>query len=146
MKPFTMHAVLKYRRQLEDSARQTLAQAMEIEARLQKMLQQTEKELTGLYADLQQDQEQGTTVDRLRLFDTRIDLVRNELEAQRTKLIEQQQQVAQRRQMLVKRSKDRKIIEKVRDQQNAAYARFLEKKEMTMLDEIAVLSHERKPL
>lgn len=141
-----MHAVLKYRRQLEDSARQTLAQAMEIEARLQKMLQQTEKELTGLYADLQQDQEQGTTVDRLRLFDTRIDLVRNELEAQRTKLIEQQQQVAQRRQMLVKRSKDRKIIEKVRDQQNAAYARFLEKKEMTMLDEIAVLSHERKPL
>jgi len=146
VKPFTMHAVLKYRRQLEDSARQTLAQAMEIEARLQKMLQQTEKELTGLYADLQQDQEQGTTVDRLRLFDTRIDLVRNELEAQRTKLIEQQQQVAQRRQMLVKRSKDRKIIEKVRDQQNAAYARFLEKKEMTMLDEIAVLSHERKPL
>ena len=146
MKPFTMHAVLKYRRQLEDSARQALAQAMEIEARLQKMLLQTEKELTGLYADLQQDQEQGTTVDRLRLFDTRIDLVRNELEAQRTKLIEQQQQVAQRRQMLVKRSKDRKIIEKVRDQQNAAYARFLEKKEMTMLDEIAVLSHERKPL
>lgn len=146
MKPFTMHAVLKYRRQLEDSARQALAQAMEIEARLQKMLQQTEKELTGLYADLQQDQEQGTTVDRLRLFDTRIDLVRNELEAQRTKLIEQQQQVAQRRQMLVKRSKDRKIIEKVRDQQDAAYARFLEKKEMTMLDEIAVLSHERKPL
>jgi len=141
-----MHAVLKYRRQLEDSARQALAQAMEIEARLQKMLQQTEKELTGLYADLQQDQEQGTTVDRLRLFDTRIDLVRNELEAQRTKLIEQQQQVAQRRQMLVKRSKDRKIIEKVRDQQDAAYARFLEKKEMTMLDEIAVLSHERKPL
>ena len=35
MKPFTMHAVLNYRQQLEDSARQALYQALEVEARLQ---------------------------------------------------------------------------------------------------------------
>jgi len=144
MKPFTMHAVIKYRRQLEDSAQQALHHALETESRLQEMLQQTEKELAGLYADLRRDQEQGTTADRLRLFESRIDLVRRELESRRIELTEQQTQVAKKRRMLVKKSKDRKIIEKLREQQNAAYARFLEKKEMTMLDEIAVLSHERK--
>ncbi|MCL2789981.1 MAG: flagellar export protein FliJ [Desulfobulbus sp.] len=144
MKPFTMHAVLKYRRQLEDLAQQDLYHALELEAQLQKMLQQTEKELTDLYADLQRDWEEGTTVDRLRLFESRIDLVRRELESRRVKLMEQQDQVTKKRQLLVKRSKERKIIEKLQEQQNAAYARFLEKKELTMLDEVAVLAHERK--
>ncbi|MCL2457641.1 MAG: flagellar FliJ family protein [Desulfobulbus sp.] len=143
MKPFSMHAVVKYRQQLEDTARQSMYHALETEARLQEALLRTEKELAELYADLRQEQEQGTTVDRLRLFESRIDLVRRELETRQNELIKQQALVAKRRQMLVKRSKDKKIIEKLREQQNAAYAVFLEKKQLAMLDEIAVLSYER---
>ena len=48
------------------------------------------------------------------------------------------------KQHLVKTSKDRKIMEKLREQQNAAHAKYLEKKESGMLDEIAVLAHARK--
>jgi len=144
MKPFSMHAVLKYRKQLEDSAQQALYRALETEARLKEALLQTEKELTELYVDLQRDQEQGTTVDRLRLFESRIDLVRQELETRQNELAKQQAQVVKKRQMLVKRSKDKKIIEKLQEQQNDAYARFMEKKQLAILDEIAVLSHERK--
>lgn len=144
MKPFTMHAVLKYRRQLEDSARQGLYQALEVEARLQEMLFQAEEELTGLYTSLQLDKEQGTTVDRLVLFEHRIDLVKQQVETRRSDLEKQQVQVANKRQQLVNASKGRKIMEKLQEQQNAAFAKFLEKKELGMLDEIAVLSHERK--
>lgn len=144
MKPFTMHAVLKYRRQLEDSARQGLYQALEVEARLQAMLFQAEEELTGLYTSLQLDKEQGTTVDRLLLFEHRIDLVKQQVETRRNDLEKQQVQVAQKRQQLVNASKGRKVMEKLQEQQNAAFAKFLEKKELGMLDEIAVLSHERK--
>ena len=144
MKPFTMHAVLKYRRQLEDSARQGLYQALEVEARLQAMLFQAEEELTGLYTSLQLDKEQGTTVDRLLLFEHRIDLVKQQVETRRNDLEKQQVQVANKRQQLVNASKGRKIMEKLQEQQNAAFAKFLEKKELGMLDEIAVLSHERK--
>ncbi|MCL1981026.1 MAG: flagellar export protein FliJ [Proteobacteria bacterium] len=144
MKPFSMHAVLKYRKQLEDSAQQALHQALEAEMRLQEAVFRSEKELVELYTDLQQEQIQGTTVDRLRLFESRIDLERRELETRQKELSKQQAQVAKKRQMLIKRSKDKKIIEKLREQQNAAYARFLEKKELAMLDEIAVLAHERK--
>ena len=144
MKPFTMHAVLKYRRQLEDSARQGLYQALEAEARLQEILYQAEEELTGLYASLQLDKEQGTTVDRLLLFEHRIDLVKQQVETRRTDLEKQQLQVANKRQQLVNASKGKKIMEKLQEQQNAAFAKYLEKKELGMLDEIAVLSHERK--
>ena len=144
MKPFTMHAVLKYRRQLEDSARQALYQALEVEARLQEMLFQAEEELTGLYTSLQLDKEQGTTVDRLLLFEHRIDLVKQQVETRRNDLEKQQIQVVNKRQQLVNASKGRKVMEKLQEQQNAAFAKFLEKKELGMLDEIAVLSHERK--
>lgn len=144
MKPFTMHAVLKYRHQLEDVALQSLHQALEVEARLHEALLQAEAELTELYSGLQQDKNQGTTVDRLLLFDNRIELVKQQVELRRNDLEKQQIQVANKRQQLVKASKGRKIMEKLQEQQNAAYAKYLEKKELGMLDEIAVLSHERK--
>lgn len=144
MKPFTLHAVLKYRHQLEDQALQSLAQALEVETRLRQALNQVEEELAELYQDLQRDKEQGTTVDRLIRFDQRIDLVKTQVAERRTALEKQQLQVNKRRQQLLKASKDRKVIEKLKEQQNAAYKHHLDKLEARMLDEIAVLSHERR--
>ena len=144
MKPFSLHAVRKFRNQLETRALQDLAQAMEVERQLREALENTEGELNELYTDLQRDTEQGTSVDRLIMFDQRIHLVKEQLH-QRKKAVEKQQgQVAQQRQNLLKASKDRKIIEKLEEQQNAAYKKYLEKLEAGMLDEIAVLSRERQ--
>jgi len=144
MKPFTLHAVLKYRHQLEDRALQSLAQALQVEARLREELHQVEQDLAELYTGLQRDKEQGTTVDRLILFDQRIDLVKTQVAERKTAVEKQQVQVNKRRQQLLKASKDRKVIEKLKEQQNAAYKHHLDKLEASMLDEIAVLSHERR--
>lgn len=144
MKPFTLDAVLKYRGQLEDLARQRLYQALEVEARLLEALDKVSTELAGLHQGLQRDQEQGTTIDRLILFHHRIDLVAKEVDRCQAELNKQQIQVAKKRQQLIKTSKDKKVMEKIREQQNAAYAKYLDKKEAGMLDEIAVLSHARK--
>ncbi len=146
MKPFSLQAVLKYRQQLEDMARQRLYQALEVEARLQEAQFKVDAELAELYRSLQQDQEQGTSVDRLILFDHRIELVKEEAVRRQTELDKQKAHVEKKRQQLIKTSKDKKIMEKIREQQNAAYAKYLEKKEASMLDEIAVLSHARKQL
>ncbi|MDD2466814.1 MAG: flagellar export protein FliJ [Desulfobulbus sp.] len=144
MKPFSLHAVLKFRHQLETRALKNLAQAMEVEQQLKTALEITETELNELYASLQRDKEQGTTVDRLIMFDQRIDLVKEQVHQRKKALEKQQGQVAKRRQHLLKASKERKIIEKLEAQQNAAYKKHLEKLEAGMLDEIAVLSHERR--
>ncbi|MGD9947955.1 MAG: flagellar export protein FliJ [Desulfobulbus sp.] len=144
MKPFSLHAVLKFRRQLETRALQNLAQAMEVEQQLKNALEIEERDLNELYEGLQRDKKHGTSVDRLIMFDQRIDLVK-EVVHQRKKALEKQQgQVAKKRQYLLKASKDRKIIEKLEEQQNAAYKKHLDKLEAGMLDEIAVLSHERQ--
>ena len=143
MKPFSMHAVLGYRRRTEDTARQQLYQALEVEARLREALSQTQAEMVELIAGLNRDREQGTTVDRLLLYEYTLDLIKQQIAARRSDLEKHQVQVAMKRQQLIKASKDRKIMEKLQEQQNAAYKSFLEKKELAQLDEIAVLSHGR---
>jgi flagellar FliJ protein len=45
--------------------------------------------------------------------------------------------------MLIKRSKERKVMEKLKTRQNQAWRAHLDKKEAAMLDEIAVIFHER---
>jgi flagellar FliJ protein len=144
MKPFALGAVLKYRKQLEDMARQQLHQAVEAEMRLIEALNAVQENLAELYAGLAADQERGTTVDRLILYDHRIALVKEQMHLRKKELQKQQVQVEKKRQALVKASKNRKVMEKLREQQTAAYKKYLEKKESNMLDEIAVLSHERK--
>jgi flagellar FliJ protein len=144
MKPFTMHAVLKYRRQLEDKALQNLTRELRIEAQLQEEFPQAEEELAGLSTALEHAQQRGISVDRLILFHQRIDLVKDLVAQRQTALKKQQAQVAIKRQLLLKASQDRKVIEKLKEQQNATYKRHLEKLEAGMLDEIAVLSHERR--
>ena len=121
MKPFTLHAVSKFRNQLETRALQELAQAMEKERQLREAFDQTSQELDTLYAGLQWDKEHGTTVDRLIMFDQRIDLVKEELHKRKKVLEKQRGQVAKKRQLLLQASKNRKIIEKLEEQQNAAY-------------------------
>ncbi|MBM9615155.1 flagellar export protein FliJ [Desulfobulbus rhabdoformis] len=144
MKPFTLHAVSKFRNQLETRALQELARAMEQERQLREVLETTSRKLEELYAGLQRDKEHGTTVDRLIMFDQRIDLVQEELHKRKKALEKQRGQVAKKRQHLLQASKNRKIIEKLEEQQNAAYKKHLDKLEAGMLDEIAVLSHEHK--
>jgi flagellar protein FliJ len=144
MKPFTMHAVLKYRQQLEDVARQNMHRALQQAARLQEALFRSEEELAGLHQDLQQESAQGTTADRLLLYERRMQLVQNEITRRQKDFDKHQLMVTKKRQQLVKASKDRKIMEKLQEQQNATFRKSLARKEAAMLDEIAVLSHGRQ--
>lgn len=144
MKPFSMHAVLKYRQRLEDVARQNMHRALEQEARLRDALIRSQDELASLHRDLQQESTGGTTADRLLLFEYRIDLVKEQIIRRQNDLDKQQIQVAKKRQYLVKTSKDKKIMEKLQEQQNAAFQRSLVRREAAVLDEIAVLSYGRQ--
>lgn len=101
-------------------------------------------DLAELYAGLDRDRAEGTTADRLVLFAHRISLVREQEQRRLKDVARQRQQVEQKRQVLVKASTDRRILEKLRDQQNANYRQYLDRKETAMLDEIAILSHERR--
>lgn len=143
MKPFSMEPVLKYRKRLEDQARQELYQALEEEAEIFGRCTQTKAELELLCDGLQHDREHGTTVDRLTLFENRIVIVQELLHSVQDELSRSQERVSNKRQKLIQASKDRKVLEKLKEQQNASYKKYLDKKEAVMLDEIAVLFYDR---
>ena len=139
-----MHAVLKYRKQLEDVARQNVHRALKQAARLQEALFRSEEELANLHQDLHRESEQGTTADRFLLYERRIQLVQNEIIRRQKDYDKHQLIVTKKKQQLVNASKDRKVIEKLQEQQNAGFRKSLARKEAAMLDEIAVLSHGRQ--
>ena len=138
-----MEPVLRYRKQLEDVAQQKLFTSLEQEAKIQTKLLQAKERLKKLYADLTLERTQGTTVDRLLLFENRIPVEQQEIKELQTELEKQKKVVDRRRRHLVQASQDKKALEKLKERQNLAYKKYLDKKEATMLDEIAILRHGR---
>jgi len=143
MQPFKLHAVIKFRQQLEDVARQQLFAAQEKEHAARTLLNTRQHELQTLYDTLQQDKEQGTTVTRLIMLENRISLVQEQLVRDREGVQKAQSLVQSKRKVLLKASQDRKVIEKVKEKQDSSYEQYLSKKERAMLDELAVLFHNK---
>ncbi len=138
-----MEPVLRYRQQLEDEARQNLFADLEKEEDIRTELIHTIDALSELYADLTLERAQGTTVDRLLLFEKHIVIKQEKIEQLQAELEKQEKVVERRRRHLLQASQDKKALEKLKERQNLAYKKFRDKKEAAMLDEIAVLRHGR---
>ncbi|PID72026.1 MAG: flagellar export protein FliJ [Desulfobulbus propionicus] len=143
MQPFKLHAVIKFRQQLEDNARQNLFTAQEEEYAARVVFEARQQELKALYDTLQQDKEQGTTAARLIMLDNRIALVQEHIKHDQEVLKKAQTNVQNKHKALLKASQDKKIIEKVKEKQDSSYKEYLSKKERTMLDELAVIFHKK---
>lgn len=143
MKPFGLETILKYRQQLEDIAKQKLFKLLEKETDIQLKIQNKQQELQSLFSDLSEIRAQGVTIDMVMLFENRIQYVHEDLKELNNALSKQQEETKSQRDQLIKASQDKKILEKLKQQKNTAYKNYLDKKEATILDEIAVLSHNK---
>ena len=143
MKPFSLDTVLKYRVQLEKIAKNRLYAAEKKRAEALLQLQQKETVCKTLINDLARLQSQGIDVVEMIRYEERIDVEKNELDILRITLAEKEEKVLRERENTIKRSKDRKVMEKLKEKQNAAWQHYLNKKEAALLDEIAVIFHER---
>ncbi len=65
MKPFSMEPVLRYRKQLEDEARQKLFISQKKETEISRQVENAKQVVTDLYANFECEKKEGTTVDRL---------------------------------------------------------------------------------
>ncbi|MCF6186083.1 MAG: flagellar export protein FliJ [Desulfobulbaceae bacterium] len=143
MKPFSMESVLRYRHQLEDKARQKLFADLKKEEEIRAELQRTADSLSRLYADLTRERTQGTTVDRLLLFEHHTVIKQEKIELLQADLEKQEKVIERRRRHLLQASQDKKALENLKERQNLAYKKYTDKKEAAMLDEIAVLRYNR---
>lgn len=144
MKPFTLHTVLKHRKNLEEQAIYHLARAREEEASVQRQVDNEEKALATLIENLATEQTLGIEVNRLAQFEQRIDLVKKQLLALQSLLHQKTEKVIRAQAQLISKSKDRKIMETLKEKQDEAWRHYLDQKETAALDEVAVIFHGRK--
>jgi len=143
MKPFSLDTVLKYRLQLEKIAKNRLHAAEKKRAETLQQLQQKEAIYNTLVGDLARLQSQGMNVVEMIRYEERIDLIKNELGILQNSLAEKEKTVLHERENTLQKSKERKVMEKLKERQNTAWRQYLNKKEAALLDEIAVIFHER---
>lgn len=143
MKPFSLETVLKYRKRLEDIAKNRLFEAQSEKMQVQEKLLEEENGYAQLLETIDRRQSEGIDILDLIRYEDHIHFSKNRIIAIKKTLAEKIARVAAEREHLIQRSKERKIMEKLKEQQNKNWREYLDKKEAAQLDEIAIIFHNK---
>lgn len=141
---FKLQSVLNYRQSLEDQAQQQLAATQQQRRDTQERIQEQQQAMQSYDRELRQRQQEGLTVAEMELFESRIQDSRRQIEAFRQQLHVLDRRIADQRKHLLEAARERQVMEKLRDKQNAEYEREVSRKERAVLDEIS-LRNQRDP-
>lgn len=141
MKPFTLHSVLKYKEQLEDVAINNLTVAKQQEQQVEEQLQEQHHRKRNLIEHIEQVQAEGVDITELMHQEEHLAYVKQAIVDLNEELVKRKKHVAATRKELLLKSRDKQVLERLKEKQNAAYKKYLDKKEAAVLDEIAVNSH-----
>lgn len=144
MKPFSLHTVLKYRKQMENKAINRLAEAERRMRIIENQFQRKNNAYHNLINELARRQSQPMDVADLIRYEEHIYYTADQLQDLKEKLDDAKELVMKARNHVLTKSKEKKVMEKLRDRQNLAWKQYLDKKEAATMDEIAVMRHNRK--
>lgn len=144
MKPFALDTVLSYRQRLEDIAKNSLAQASLAEQAVLNRLSEQQGIYRSLVATIEQLQQHGVNITDLIHHEDHLNLVRSRVTELETELKKKRDDVARVRRELLKKTRERQVMEKLKERQNSAWKHYLNKKEAAILDEIAIIYHNKQ--
>jgi flagellar protein FliJ len=142
-KPFKLDSVLKFRKRQEDLAQEQFIRKRLAAAKAADNLENAKRTLTILINSLEAKQIQGITVNELSRYEGRIDFMQTQIKELQKTLIRKQKAAEQNRLKLLEKIKEHKTLTTLKEQQNKNWKDYLDKKEAAMLDEIAILHHDR---
>ncbi len=142
MKPFSLDTVLDHRKRLEDIAIQRLAEAKRQEKIIQQKLDEDNKHLAALIKETEQLQNETVSILDFINFENRILYLKKNIHSVKTKLQEKSENRNKMQENLIEMSRNRQIMASLKDQQNRSWKKYLDKKEVAMLDEIATIRHD----
>ena len=140
---FKLQTVLNYRQSLEDQAQQVLSTTLQRQSEFDLKLQQQQQNLhqydrDQYDRDLKQRQQEGLTVAEMDLYESQIQHCRHLIKEIQSHLQQLEQQVIVERTELLHAARERQVMEKLKDKQEAAYQQELSHQERVMLDEISL--------
>ncbi len=143
MRPFQLHTVLKYRQNLEDRAMQRLARVQQEAASLREERQEQQERLEQAQNDLEGFKREGANISRIVLYRNHIHSIQARMDRLDSELHKAEQRVERKREELLRASRSKRLLEKLKERQDHRYRRHLEDLEESELDEIAVLYSKR---
>ncbi len=142
MKPFSLETVLRYRKRLEDIAQHRFFEAEKNRTIVEKKLSSEQSNLNKLIATSARLQTKGIDITELIRYENIITRNQENILAIRKTLYEKKILAEKERENLILKSKERQIMERLKEHQNSEWKKFLDKKESAMLDEIAIIHHD----
>lgn len=139
MKSFKLQVVLDHRQRLEDQARQALAEAIQYEQATICKLNTETAELAEISCEYEERQIVGIQSHEFMLYENRIEHKRQVLRELDQQLGIARELVLQSRKKLGDASREKKLMEKLKEKKNLAIKKELHRKEMNEIDEIAIM-------
>ncbi len=137
---FSLQRVLEYREQLEDQARLAMSRAQQAHAFQQEEVAKIQSDLGRTDADLRNLK--NPTVDEMWLYREYKERLLQDLAESTSRLDALAREVALRRTELIECSKERKLLEKLKQTQAQNFAREQQSREQKTFDETATLRHQ----
>jgi flagellar FliJ protein len=135
---FKLQSVLNYRQSLEDRAQQVLTASLQLHRELETQQQQQQQCLQQYDSELKRRQQEGLTVAEIDLFESQIQHCRRLMVDLQERLDQLDGRIVAEREDLLHAARERQIMEKLKDKQEAEYHQELSRRERVMLDEISL--------
>lgn len=137
-KKFKLQSVLNYRQSLEDQAQQVLTASLQCKSDFEEKLRQQRELLRQHDTELKERQQEGLTVAEMELYEVPILHCRRMIEQLQQQLARVERQIIAEREELLSAARDRQVMEKLKNKQEAEYRKELSRKEREILDEISL--------
>ncbi len=135
---FKLQSVLNYRQSLENQAQQVLTESLQRQQRLIEQQQQQQQSLLQNDQELRQRQQVGMTVVEMELYEGQIYHCQKVIANLQVQLLHLDGQIVIERKALLAAARERQVMEKLKEKQEAEYQQELSRKEREMLDEISL--------
>lgn len=140
---YRLELVLKYRHDLEELAQQNLARQQAILSGQQQRLEDLRLERRSMMADFERRKAAPILAPLFAAFVENLTLRESDIESQAQVVKAQQQMVAEAREELAEKMKQRKVLEKARERDYQKYVQEEMRKDQKENDEMMVLRHGR---
>ena len=143
-KPFALHSILKFRKRSEDLAHEQFLRAQLAVNKAVETLERANKDLEILINELETKQINGITIEELSRYEERIQYQRLHIKELRNIHKVKKKASQKKRLKLLEKVKEHKTLTALKEQQDKSWKEYINKKEAAMLDEIAILHHDRE--
>ena len=135
---FKLQSVLNYRQTLADQAQQRLTSSLLRKSQLEAELLQLQEHFQQLDLQLREKQQAGLSIAEIDLYEAQISHHRRQIKSLQQQLEPLDRQIFSERQELMNAARDKQVMDKLKEQQEAEHLQELARKEREMLDEISL--------